>query len=122
MSEKIKSILIHLSEREFDRLDYCSRKCGVSKDIYIRNIINGVTPKEQPPVEYFEMLRELSSTASNLNRLICNFNEIYDINPTLFFQDYKLFSETLNKIQKTVQFHEKENDKIDYERERYART
>jgi len=110
MRVKTISVQIRLTEHEYNRLNSYSKLCGIPLSAYIRNTLNGITPIEQPPAEYFEMIRELFSTANNLNQLICSFTEIYDINPTRFFEDYKLFSETLNKIQETVhRFHKGEN-------------
>jgi len=112
---RVKKIPIHIrvTEQEYNRLNSFSKQCGIPMSAYIRNILNGLVPKEQPPAEYFEMIRELFTTASNLNRLIGSFKELYDINPTRFFEDYKLFSETLDKIQETVhRFHKEESSTI----------
>ena len=117
MNEVTKVINVRLNEREYDRLCYFSEKCGMQKSNYIRYMINGTTPKEQPPAEYFEMLKEFFSTASNLNRLISKFKELYDIDPTLFFENYRLFIKTLDKIQDTVQqYHDMEYTTAAYER------
>jgi len=109
--ESTKSLYIRLTKQEYDLLCKYSEKCGMPKSAYIRHMLNGTTPKEQPPDEYFTMIRELFTAAGNLNHLIGHFRRTYNFNPTRFFEDYKLFSETLYKIQETVnRTHKKDNN------------
>jgi len=108
MKANTKSLQIRFSKHEYDRLCGYSEKCGMPKSTFIRHMVNGVRPKEQPPPEYFIMMKEFYMTACNLNHLIGDFRNTYNFNPTHFFDDYKLFSETLKRIQETVcDYHEK---------------
>jgi len=102
MKADTKSLHIRLTEQEYAQLSRFSQKSGMSKSTYIKLILNGVHPKEQPPSEYFMMMKELYLAARNLNYLIEYFRRTYDFNPTSFFEDYLLFSETLDRIQETV--------------------
>lgn len=44
--------------------------CGCSREQYIRNLINGYSPKEAPPVDYYTLLSKLSRESANLNQLL----------------------------------------------------
>jgi len=41
----------------------------MSKGAVIRNLVNGFIPREAPPVEYFELLRQLRIFNNNLNQI-----------------------------------------------------
>jgi hypothetical protein len=44
-------------------------KAGLPKTSYIRHLINGLSPKEAPPADYYKMMRELYAMGNNLNQL-----------------------------------------------------
>ena len=45
---------------------------GYSRERYIRSLISGVVPKEKPPIEYYQLIREFNAIGNNLNQLVCN--------------------------------------------------
>lgn len=45
---------------------------GYSRERYIRSLISGVVPKEKPPIEYYQLIREFNAVGNNLNQLVRN--------------------------------------------------
>ena len=45
---------------------------GYSRERYIRSLISGVVPKEKPPIEYYQLIREFNAIGNNLNQLVRN--------------------------------------------------
>jgi hypothetical protein len=45
------------------------KQTGLSREAYIRALINGYIPKPLPPPDYFAMMRELHAIGNNLNQL-----------------------------------------------------
>lgn len=45
---------------------------GHSRERYIRSLISGVVPKEKPPIEYYQLIREFNAIGNNLNQLVHN--------------------------------------------------
>lgn len=43
-----------------------------SRERYIRSLISGVVPKEKPPIEYYQLIREFNAIGNNLNQLVRN--------------------------------------------------
>lgn len=60
---------IRFTEKEYDRLCKYAAKAGLPKTTYIRHMINGNIPKEAPPMDYFEFMRQIYSLGNNLNQL-----------------------------------------------------
>lgn len=45
---------------------------GYSRERYIRSLISGIVPKEKPPIEYYQLIREFNAIGNNLNQLVRN--------------------------------------------------
>lgn len=72
MKKKIvrnRQIKIRLSEDEFNCLNEKVVRSGLSREAYIRMIINGLVPKDKPAEEYLEILRQLRMIGNNINQL-----------------------------------------------------
>ena len=46
-----------------------SRKSGLSREAYLRHLVNGLIPQDAPPPDYFSMMRELHGIGNNLNQI-----------------------------------------------------
>jgi hypothetical protein len=58
-----------INDDEESRLCTYAQKTRMSKSAYLRKLINGYQPKEAPPLEYHQMMRELRAVGNNLNQL-----------------------------------------------------
>ena len=63
-------IPLRLSEEEYAVLMKKVGKCKCSRESYIRSLINGSSPKEAPPADYYKMLSKISRESANLNQLL----------------------------------------------------
>lgn len=102
MRSREANFSVRISETEKRQLDRIIKKCGLTKSAYIRMIITGYLPKETPPIEYHQVIKELNAIGNNLNQIakIANTTGIIDKN---FYveQSHKLDNEIL-KINKLV--------------------
>ena len=104
MRTHTKTFHIRLTEQENNRLTKNSEKCNLPKSTYIRHMINGIHPKEQPPPEYFKMIRILYEAANNLNHTIGYFSQMHKIDPTRFIQDLKQLMGIIHAIKDSVYY------------------
>ena len=65
---------VWLDENESRRLHDNAKKAGLSQENYLRSLINGYAPKALPPIDYFNMIRELHAIGSNINQLAVKAN------------------------------------------------
>jgi hypothetical protein len=58
-----------LTEAEADKLNGAVKRSGLSRESYIRALINNLIPTDKPPPDYHLMMRELHSIGNNLNQI-----------------------------------------------------
>ena len=69
MRKRNITITLRLNRKEAETLDKKVRRSGLSREAYLRHLINGVVPQDAPPPDYFSMMRELHGVANNLNQI-----------------------------------------------------
>lgn len=70
MAVRTKELKVRMSDEEFDSLNEKVQKCDISKEKFIRTVLNDYQPKELPPIEYFKLIKELNANGNNLNQLV----------------------------------------------------
>ena len=69
MRKRNIQIITRLSKEEHQHLCKLVKKSGVSQEVYIRHLINGVVPQDTPPPDYYSMMREFHNIGNNLNQI-----------------------------------------------------
>lgn len=62
-------VQLWLNKKEAEALDKRVKKSRLSREAYLRHLINGVVPRDAPPPDYFSMMRELHGIGNNLNQI-----------------------------------------------------
>jgi len=69
MQKRNIEIKLRLDKKEAEALNKRVKKSGLSRESYLRHIINGLVPTDTPPPDYFSMMRELHGIGNNLNQI-----------------------------------------------------
>lgn len=69
MNQRNIEIKMRLNKRESEKLNKLVRKSRLSREAYLRHLINGVVPRDAPPPDYYAMMRELYRIGSNMNQI-----------------------------------------------------
>lgn len=69
MSKRNIEIKVRLNRKEAEALNKRVKKSRLSREAYIRHLIEGSVPREAPPPDYFSMMRELYQIGNNLNQI-----------------------------------------------------
>ena len=69
MDNRTIEIKVRLNRKEAEALNKRVKKSRLSREAYLRHLINGVVPREAPPPDYFSMMRELHGIGNNLNQI-----------------------------------------------------
>lgn len=69
MRKRNVHIQFWLNRKEAESLDKKVRRSGLSREAYLRHLIDGVVPQDAPPPDYYSMMRELHGIANNLNQI-----------------------------------------------------
>lgn len=59
-----------MSDDEFISLNEKVQKYGMSREKFIRLVLNNYQLKELPPIEYFKLIKELNANGNNLNQVV----------------------------------------------------
>ena len=66
MRARNNRIMLRLSDKEYESLIKSSEKVGVPREVYLRMLIMGTTPKEKPTADFYNMTRELNAIGNSL--------------------------------------------------------
>jgi hypothetical protein len=61
--------IVRFNKDEHQHLQKLVKRSGVSQEVYIRHLIDGVVPADMPPPDYFSMTAELHRIGNNLNQI-----------------------------------------------------
>lgn len=77
-------IQVWLNQEENERFRASVEKTGLTKENYLRTLINGYAPKEQPHPDYFNLMHEFHAIGNNLNQLAAKANATGHIDKIVF--------------------------------------
>lgn len=69
MRKRSVHIQFWLDKKEAEAFDKKVRRSGLSREAYLRHLVNGVQPQDAPPPDYYSMMRELHGIGNNLNQI-----------------------------------------------------
>lgn len=69
MRKRNVHIQLWLDKKEAEMLDKKVKRSGLSREVYLRHLIDGVVPREAPPQDYFSMMREMYRIGNSLNQI-----------------------------------------------------
>ena len=69
MSKRSIEIKVRLNKKEMESLTKRVKKSGLSREAYLRHLINGCVPRDAPPPDYYAMMRELYRIGNSLNQV-----------------------------------------------------
>lgn len=90
---------IWLNEEEKERLKQNATKTGLTESAYIRNLIMGHKPKEQPK-SMNEVISELRAIGINMNQIARKANILNVIDAPFYKKVYKKWNDLVEKIKK----------------------
>lgn len=89
-----------LSEQENDELRRKAFKAGMCESNLIRCLIMDYQPKEKPPKEFYEILKQLRILSNNMNQIAVRANTYDFIDEEFYFEQVR----RLNDFIKDVKF------------------
>ena len=66
MRKRTIRIQFWLNKKEAELLDKKVKRCGLTREAYLRHLVAGFAPKEAPPPDYYSMMRELYGIGRNV--------------------------------------------------------
>lgn len=98
MTKRPIEIKVRLNQKEADLLNRRVKNSRLSRETYLRQLINGYLPKEAPPPDYYAMMKELHGIGNNLNQIARLAHELKVVDEKRLDSALKELSTATNKI------------------------
>ena len=102
MRKRNIAILFRLNRKEAEALDKRVKKSGLSREAYLRQLINGLVPRNVPPPDYYSMMRELYQIGNNLNQIAQKAHVLNVIDVQRYDQEVRKFRQAVEQITEAV--------------------
>lgn len=102
MRKRSIRIQVWVNQEEVRRLQRQAQQSGLSREAYLRSLINGYVPKTLPPLDYYTMLRELHAIGNNLNQLAVKAHTTGHLDHATFQREADDLRHAVQQIQEAV--------------------
>ena len=100
-------VYLHLNDKEYAALNAGVARSGLSRESYLRMILQNKIPKPKPPPDYHTMMKEIRAVGINLNQIAAKANAIGFIDAERYDAVAKQLLDRMIAIQKAVCLPEK---------------
>ena len=102
MNNRTVEIKVRLNQKEADVLNERVKKSRLSREAYLRQLINGLVPQEAPPPDYYAIMEELYRIGNNLNQIARKAQSLNMIDTPLYKKVVGEFETAIKKITEAV--------------------
>ena len=102
MSKRNHDLHLRLDDMEFEKLDNLVLKSGLSRESYLRMLLSGLQPRDQPPPDYHLMMRQLYHCGNALNQIAQKAHALNAIDIQKYDEAVRNFRDTAAKIERAV--------------------
>lgn len=110
MRERTNRMTLRLSDDEQAKLINSAKKVSVPKEVYLRMLIMGTTPKEKPTADFYTMTKELNAIGNSINQIAMVANSKGFINAEAYIENVKKLNSFILEISKAVFTTERRDD------------
>lgn len=102
MEKRNVEIKVRLNRKEADALNKRVRKSCLSREAYIRQILNGQIPREAPPPDYYGMMQQLYGIGNNLNQIAIKAHTLGVVDVQRYDTAVRTFEQAVQTITEAV--------------------
>ena len=102
MNNRNIEIKVRLNRKEAEALNKKVKKSRISREAYLRHLINGVVPQDAPPPAYLDFMRELHRVGNNLNQIAQKAHVLNVIDAPRYDAQAKQIENLIREITKAV--------------------
>ena len=103
MAEKRNiEIKVRLNRKEADQLSKRVKRSRLSREAYLRHLINDMVPQEAPPPDYYAMMQQLYRIGNSLNQIAQKAHTLNVIDVQRYDAAYHQFETAVKEITEAV--------------------
>lgn len=96
--KRANQFIIRLNDQELDHLNTLVAMAKLSRESYVRMLINGVIPRASPSKELLETIRLLRNIANNINQIAKQANTNGSIDVEMYKSNYIQLQKHIDEI------------------------
>jgi len=118
MRKRNARIHVRLDEKELEVFNQRVKKSGLSRESYLRHLINDLIPTDQPPPDYFNMMRRLNAIGNNLNQIAQKAHILNSIDAKRYEENVSALDRAIIEITNAVMLPRKMEKPLSHRREK----
>ena len=91
-----------LDKKEAEAFNKKVKSSGLSREVYLRHLINGLVPQDAPPPTYFDFIRELHGIGNNLIQIAQKAHVLGVVDERRYDEEMKKLARLVRDITKAV--------------------
>lgn len=107
MRRRNNVVRFHLADNELHTLNERVQRTHLSREAYIRAVLDDTVPVELPPVSYVDLLKELNRIGNNINQIATVANALGVLNYKEYCKDYAKVEYVVDLMLEFLQPHRK---------------
>ena len=89
-------------DKEAEAFQKKVKKSGLSREAYLRHLVNGLEPQDAPPPDYYAMMRELHGIGNNLNQIAAKAHTLNALDVQRYDENCRKLDEAIKTITAAV--------------------
>ena len=102
MEKRNIEIKVRLNRKEHESLQKRVKKSGLSRETYLRFLIQNLVPQDLPPPDYHSMMRQLYGISNNLNQLAIKAHQFGMLDSRQYDENVQALNHAVLEIQRAV--------------------
>lgn len=98
MNVRKNQILFRVTDQELEQININVKKCGLSREAYLRKVSLGITPKELPSMDFLNIIYQLRMIGNNIHQIAVKANTLNFIDAPLYRKNYEELQEVIGSI------------------------
>ena len=87
-----------LDKKEAEAFNKKVKRSGLSREAYLRHLVNGLVPQDAPPPAYYDFMRELHRIGGNLNQIAQKAHVLGVIDERRYDEEMRKFDQLVRDI------------------------
>ncbi len=121
MRKRNVHIQFWLDEKEAENFNRIVKRSGLSREAYLRQLINGLVPRDAPPPDYYAMMRELYRIGDNLTQIARQAHALSAEDVQRYDEGVQKFKAAVRKITEAVILPQKPEQTVCEQRRKESR-
>ena len=102
MARRTHQILFRLNDKEYQSLLEKVERSGLSREAFLRSMLEGKEIKELPPIQLFDVLRELRQLNANMNQIALKAHSLNLIDAPYYEKCHKDLQAIVGEIKREI--------------------